>query len=191
MFPTNQPQTGTSENLKVQEKSILKFKIKQKFIEWSQSSTSHGYPNIFRTKNIVVKIMWLIFFLAGIGVGIYMVVRGVNQYFEYEVTTQIRRLRADSLVFPAVSICNINPFVTEAGRLYVLDYFRKKYGSNISNVADARAAAPNYDEEIEELRQTPASPYFDKELRKSFGYEPDIHNCVFNLQPCNYSLIER
>lgn len=170
------------------DKAQVKDKVKEKFVEWSQSSTSHGYPNIFRTKNIIVKIMWLIFFLAGLGVGIYMVIRGVREYLEWNVTTTIRKIKADSLVFPTVSVCNVNPFVTEEGALYVLDYFRDKYSENITSIADIKNFTENFDHDLDFLRQTVASPNFNSTLRESFGY-PDyflLLTCSLNYNYCEY-----
>ena len=170
------------------DKAQVKDKVKEKFVEWSQSSTSHGYPNIFRTKNTIVKIMWLIFLLAGLGVGIYMVIRGVREYLEFNVTTTIRKIKADSLVFPAVSVCNVNPFVTEEGARYVLDYFRDKYGENITSIADIKSVTENFDHDLDFLRQTVASPNFDSALRESFGYSEDylLLTCYLNSDNCEY-----
>lgn len=171
----------------------IKNKIKQKFVAWSQSSTSHGYPNIFRTKNMIVKMMWLIFFLAGLGVGIYMVIRGIRDYLEWNVSTTIRKIKNESLIFPAISICNINPFVTEAGALYILEHFRKTYNQNISSLLDAKRVSADLEAELEIVRQHAASPNFDHNRRRSFGYpiEKFLFTCSFNTVLCNFDEFER
>lgn len=174
-------------------KHELKERVKDKFVDWSQSSTSHGYPNIFRTKNLIIKIMWLVFFLAGLGVSSYMVIRAVREFFEFHVTTTIRKIKADSLVFPAVSICHVNPFVTDEGAIYVLEYFQQKYGKNITTIADIKNVTENFDYDLNLVRQIVASPNFDSTLRESFGF-PDrilIQSCHLNSQECDYEKIER
>lgn len=174
-------------------KHELKERVKDKFIDWSQSSTSHGYPNIFRTKNLIIKIMWLVFFLAGLGVSSYMVIRAVREFLEFNVTTTIRKIKADSLVFPAVSICHVNPFVTDEGAIFVLEYFQQKYGKNITTIADIKNVTENFDYDLESIRQIVASPNFDSTLRESFGFTDTVLmlTCQLNSQDCDYEKIER
>ena len=115
-----------------------KKKIKEKFIGWSQSSTSHGYPNIFRTKNLIVQIMWTIFFLVGLSVSIYFVVSSINEYLNFSVTTRIRNLKIQTITFPTVSICNVNPFVTESAMDFLMNWAQTKYGKNVTSPVEAR-----------------------------------------------------
>lgn len=141
--------------------------------------------------------MWLIFFLAGLGVGTYMVVRAVSAFLNYEVTTTIRNLKNDTIVFPAISICNRNPFITDTGAAYIFDYFREKYGQNITTLMEAKNAAKaannTYAAELEMLRQKAASPDFDKSLRESFGYSPEelFIYCSYNAYYCSNDDFER
>ena len=58
----------------------LKLNLKKLLID----STSHGLPKIFKSERVVYKIIWFLFFLCSISVGIYMSVNNVLEYFEYE-----------------------------------------------------------------------------------------------------------
>lgn len=166
-------------------------RIKEKFVEWSQSSTSHGYPNIFRTKNHILRIMWFVFFLAGIGTSAYLVVTAIQQYLEFGVTTTIRRLRNESLLFPAVSVCNLNPFASRDGALHVYNYIRNIYGPNVTSIVEARALNPQVDQKLEMLRLLVASSSFNSTLRQTFGYSYKdmfltfMYNSKIYLQPQN------
>ena len=170
-----------------------KSRLKSKFIEWSQSSTSHGYSNIFRTKNLILRTMWFLFFLTGLSVAIYMVSRSILEYLNFDVTTKIRKLKTDTLVFPAVTICNINPFVTQAGANYVIEYFSRKYNRTIKNATDLVNVSVDIFYDMEELRMFVASPSFNSTLRQSFGFSADemILFCDFNSLGCDYNEIER
>ena len=122
-----------------------------------------------------------------------MVVRTVREYLEFNVTTTIRKIKADSLVFPAVSICNVNPFVTDEAALFVLDYFQIKYGQEIMTIADIKNVTGNFDYDLGLIRQLVASPNFDSTLRQSFGFTDKIliQLCRFNSESCLYENFER
>ena len=166
-----------------------KDRVKRKFVEWSLSSTSHGYPNIFRTKNNFLRVMWAVVFVGGLITSIFFVMESIEGYLKFEVTTNIRRLNLDSIDFPAISICNTNPFVTDSGVAFLLDYFRRTYGENISSINDAVKVSPDVLTELEMLRLQAASPSFNKTLRDSFGYSPEhmFFNCRFNSEKCDFS----
>jgi hypothetical protein len=171
------------------EKVDVKDRVKRKFVEWSLSSTSHGYPNIFRTKNNFLRVMWAVVFVGGLITSIFFVMESIEGYLKFEVTTNIRRLNLDSIDFPAISICNTNPFVTDSGAAFLLDYFRRTYGENISSINDAVKVSPDVFTELEMLRLQAASPSFNKTLRDSFGYSPEhmFFNCRFNSGKCDFS----
>jgi hypothetical protein len=47
--------------------------FKESFIKVCTESTSHGLPNIFKTKNWIIRIFWLALFLAGSGGALYCI----------------------------------------------------------------------------------------------------------------------
>lgn len=167
--------------------------IKEKFIGWSQSSTSHGYPNIFRTKNLIVQIMWSIFFLVGLCVSIYFVTRSISEYFDYTVTTRIRMLKTRTLVFPTVSICNSNPFVTDSGVEFIANWSKEKYGSDYLSPAEIRMDNISLEDDLDMIRQKVASTSFNSTLRETFGYNLSemVLECSYNSMKCNFDEFER
>ena len=80
-----------------------KQKIIEKSIEIALSSTSHGIPNVFRAEKTILKLMWLLLFLAGTSVGIYTVVKSIMNYLDYEVVTSIKSINEMPTEFPAVT----------------------------------------------------------------------------------------
>jgi hypothetical protein len=97
--------------------------LKKRFVEWSSSSTSHGYPNIFRTDKWPIKIMWLFFLLLSTGVCFYMVTKSVTDYLNHEVVTKIRVFNEQMMEFPTITICNLNPFTKKASLEYINTLF--------------------------------------------------------------------
>jgi hypothetical protein len=45
--------------------------FKEAFVKVIIESTSHGLPNVFRTTNWIIRIGWLLLFLAGSGAALY------------------------------------------------------------------------------------------------------------------------
>jgi len=45
--------------------------FKEAFAKVCSESTAHGLPNIFSTKNWIVRIFWLLLFFAGSGAALY------------------------------------------------------------------------------------------------------------------------
>ena len=79
--------------------------IREKFIEWSLSSTSHGFPNIFRTSKMPIRIMWLVFLTISISLCSYLIMESIFEYLEHDVITKIREIAQEKLEYPALSIC--------------------------------------------------------------------------------------
>jgi hypothetical protein len=67
----------------------VKKKITKKTVELLLASSSHGLPNVFRSKRIIMKIMWLSLFIISTSFGIYTVFEIVNNYLKHEVVTKI------------------------------------------------------------------------------------------------------
>ena len=81
-----------------------KSEIKNVFIEWCALSTSHGIPNIVRTTNWYVKVLWTIFVLFSTGFCAIMVTRVILDYMKNDVITKIRVIKELPADFPAITI---------------------------------------------------------------------------------------
>jgi hypothetical protein len=68
-------------------------------------STSYGLPRIFKSKRIILKIFWLVYFLIGSIATIWFILDTINNYLEYDVVSRIRIISETSMPFPAISIC--------------------------------------------------------------------------------------
>lgn len=83
-----------------------------------RDSTAHGVSHFFNANNTVKKSLWLICTLIAGFLFMTLASMNVSEYLDYQVTTKIRFLNENTSDFPAVAICNSNPFVTE----YAIDY---------------------------------------------------------------------
>lgn len=84
-------------------KLTKKERIKKRLREMILESTIHGLPNVLKTDAIHLKIIWICLFLVTFIVSIYMIIGNINDYLNYEVTTNIDLVYEQPVIFPTVS----------------------------------------------------------------------------------------
>jgi hypothetical protein len=70
-----------------------------------------GIRLIVTTDNYLFKASWAILILISFGFGIYNVSYVVNNYYQFDVITNIERVTPDNVTFPAITICAYNTFL--------------------------------------------------------------------------------
>jgi hypothetical protein len=159
--------------------------LKKRFVEWSSSSTSHGYPNIFRTDKWGIRIMWLFFLLVSTGFCFYMVTRSIMDFLGYEVVTKIRVFNEVPIEFPTITICNINPFTTSAS----LELFNQTFNN-------VKGSYSNDSDEVEDVFDrfllAAKNPSYGDENRKALSPKLNdmVIDCEFSKNNCNLSEFE-
>lgn len=168
--------------------------IKSKFIDWSLSSTSHGYPNIWRTNRSLIRLIWILSFLGSTGFCFYLIVKIINSYLNYDFNTVIKIVQVEqAYILPALVFCNFELFATPSGTDYVLKSFRagSKYGSrpNLSSLSDIFASETAQDVEIDMAKINVNAYFEDSTNHTSFGYTIDqmLIYCRYNLKKCESS----
>ena len=94
-------------------KKTLQEEIRKELHEWSSSLTAHGFPNIARSERTFVKVSWIIFLIVSFGLCSFMIAQSISAYLSFEVVSQVRVFNEVPMEFPTVTICNLNPFVTD------------------------------------------------------------------------------
>ena len=61
--PAKEPERKEDEN----KKEVFK----HTFVDVFGATTMHGLPNIIRSENVVMKVIWILLFIGGIGCSIY------------------------------------------------------------------------------------------------------------------------
>ena len=92
--------------------SALKDKIKIIAL----STTCHGLPNIMRNKtNKLIVPLWSISVMIFVGLSSYTFIQSLTVFLNYETINKIEFKRnSEKLLFPVVSICNLNPFIKKS-----------------------------------------------------------------------------
>lgn len=165
--------------------------LKTVLVELIKDSTAHGFPKIFKNPRIFMKILWALFTLGAIGACAYFIILALTGYFEYNVTTVIRMQSKIPLEFPAVTICNSNPFITNISDSFLNDLLLNKNGvepkflfTNYSYQVSPLVSLFDYSNKINALNKN-----ITDDLRKSFGnkIQEFLFKCVYAGRMCTPS----
>ena len=170
---------------KIEQSSSLLHKVKNEILEFILYRTSfYGLVNIFKTKYVVTKVFWSLILVGLIGHTIKYILDCVYEYFDYQVITKIEVIGEVISLFPMVTICNLNPFVTE----YSVEYLKNI--SEINNLTYNLVHKKDWKGLIEQKHEmlTYANKHtLSDNIKKKFGYRINetILRCTFNLVNCN------
>ena len=158
--------------------------------KWAEFSTIHAIPNIFRSKIIFVKAIWFLSLIISTGFCSYMVVKSIQNYLEFNVVTKITVVDENPIVFPTISICNINPIVNEA----MFEQIKQISESFKYNYSDFEAiAGDKYKTKMDFILKSFTAQNLIKTqsdgLKKLYGYPYDkfIISCLFKTIICDRS----
>lgn len=168
---------------------------KQKFINWIQDSSLHGFPKIFKTDISILKIIWIIFIGLSISGCCFFIFNTVNNFLKFEVTTVIRRKPQNPIKLPAFSICHKDFFLTHNGHdflqkfmqdLNMTDIFNSTFLFNMTQIMDEALY-------MEIFAYISRSSAMDRNLsndkKKSLGFNlnSNLISCIYISRPCNIS----
>lgn len=78
---------------------------------FANTSTLHGIRHIFVYGPVTVRrVLWAVAFVGSLGLLLVESSERVSYYFSYQHVTKVDEVVAQSLVFPAVTLCNLNGF---------------------------------------------------------------------------------
>ena len=87
---------------------LVSFKVI--IVEQFLTTTAHALPNIFRTGNIILKIIWLLCFLACVAYCIASMVTTISDYLTYPSYISTKIVQEVPTKFPAITLCNLKAF---------------------------------------------------------------------------------
>ena len=106
------------------------------------NSTAHGIANIVKTERTSMKVIWLLSLLVSASFCFYLEQNAFLEYLNYPVTTKIRYINEKSSQFPAIAICNTNPFLTNYSIDTLVDFLEEN--SNFSYAATSNLTKLEY-----------------------------------------------
>ncbi|CAF1004817.1 unnamed protein product [Brachionus calyciflorus] len=131
------------------------------------NTTAHAIPNIIHTCETFIE------------------------YFQYPFTVHLNVYEKDLVDFPAVSICNLNPFDTS--KPHTLKYIKEKLAEkNLSTEVHGTDDLPALYQVRQAMKVLKASEMYDRDVNKSFleydmGFKLDdmLISCYFNGERCD------
>ncbi|XP_031823462.1 acid-sensing ion channel 2-like [Sarcophilus harrisii] len=78
---------------------------------FANTSTLHGIRHIFVYGPLTIRrVLWALAFMGSLGLLLVESSERISFYFSYQHVTKVDEVVAHSLVFPAVTVCNLNGF---------------------------------------------------------------------------------
>lgn len=87
-------------------------RIKEIIFESATGSTTHSIPHIFKRENLFIKLFWIACFMVSTGFCAWLITIAIINYFNYETVTKTETVLEIPTTFPTISICNLNPYIT-------------------------------------------------------------------------------
>lgn len=158
----------------------------------TESLTCHGLPNVVRNENKAIKFIWLLFFLAFFCFSSLTCIQSFISYFNYDVVNKIQfnKNTNDFLLFPVVSVCSLNPFVTQNSIKLVEKILLDLNVTDIviSNILD-NSAGFYLNEHLTFTRFLLQSQLYNlsDEIKKTMvnSIEDMLINCEYGLEKCS------
>ncbi|KAK9410420.1 acid-sensing ion channel 1-like [Crotalus adamanteus] len=162
--------------------------------EFANSSTLHGISHIFHHGRCTAhNILWTTAFLASLSFLFYVYTDRVEFYFQYPHATKLEEETLHSMIFPAVTICNVNllRFSEISGHdLYWAGEFLGFLDSSDEIVAPQKTDADVVKILNQKLQQSKGErnlPFDFEELHNRAGHQIDqmLIKCKFSNESCN------
>ncbi|XP_060588552.1 degenerin unc-8-like [Ruditapes philippinarum] len=87
---------------------VEKKTFKEILTDLVEGSSLHGIPKIISSRQLAVKALWCLLFLATFSVLVIQLSGLFKTYYSHPIQTTVS-LEFNSITFPAISICNMNP----------------------------------------------------------------------------------
>ena len=82
-------------------------KIKERTYEYVTTISIPGVPAIFTSQSYLSRLFWIIIILGLLSVGAWNIYLAVEDYYNFDVITNIERVSPPQVTFPAITICSV------------------------------------------------------------------------------------
>jgi hypothetical protein len=177
-------------------------RIKKELKEAGMTTTGHVIMLIIRSQYWPMKIIFFLAWLVGLGITLYLITNSILDYYKYDVTTQTRVIREQPMIFPKITICNADRFVTNDSISFLGNVLRNEESFD-AKIDEATTAGATTDLELVnwfisnnvdfESKALYAAYLADNTTRMSLGYDKKtfIQSCIFDTFLCDDNFIEQ
>ena len=79
-------------------------------LEFGQQTSIAGIGNVIARKSYAKKVYWFILFVVMLFATLQGLIDTIISYYKYDVTTSTDLNHVPSVIFPAITICNLNKY---------------------------------------------------------------------------------
>lgn len=84
--------------------------FKKELAQFCSKTSAHGICQVASSTTKTRALFWVLLTLTAFIVSINNIVGFVNEYLTYPVKTEVDMMHEGSLLFPSVTVCNLNQF---------------------------------------------------------------------------------
>jgi hypothetical protein len=110
------------------------YELKESFIEWSLLTKFDCYSKIFEYKRLGSRLFWCVLFVACICVTAWLVTKNIVDYMKYEIITRTEIITERPMLFPAITVCDNNPFTTKYAETHIKNVTLEVYGHDLESM---------------------------------------------------------
>ena len=160
-------------------------RAKNIFLQWSHHSDINGYAKIFMYQSHgLVQFLWLVILTCSTCATYWLISKSVLDFLSYEVVSQIDVYYEMPAPFPAITICDNDPFTSaQAEKLY--DSVLK------ANLFGLNWYSPNVvSQDLNFLvKMHAAHPAYGDQMRRALGFDKKlVLSCKYNQLKCGEDL---
>jgi hypothetical protein len=180
-------------NLNKNENHLIFERVKKEAIECLESLTTHGVPNLTRTKYCLIRFIWVLLTLSSAGLSVYFVINTLIEFSHFNVTTEVRLINSNQpFEFPKISICNKHRFSTKYSINYLKNLVKSKYNYSFDELFDPSFFNQSLSFSAKYFIQDNLTTYLFSDIemnerkRYSLSMQDSLEFCKFNDQDCSY-----
>jgi len=143
--------------------------VKHILAKWSADASFQCLPKIFETKNVTLKIVWLLLFILLTCLTGLILSKNIMEYVERQVVTQIEILNEVEPEFPCVTICDTNMFPTEYAESILKKIAKETYDLDLNDFVYTVESFEKLKRIILLAKLNVTSPLFPQEDLKRLG----------------------
>jgi len=143
--------------------------VKHILAKWSADASFQCLPKIFETKNVTLKIVWLLLFILLTCLTGLILSKNIMEYVERQVVTQIEILNEIEPEFPCVTICDTNMFPTEYAESLLKKIAKETYDLDLNDFVYTVESFKRLKRIILLAKLNVTSPLFPQEDLKRLG----------------------
>ncbi|PAA74384.1 hypothetical protein BOX15_Mlig017366g2 [Macrostomum lignano] len=102
------------------QRAVKPVSLQDEFVRFCMLSSVRGVPRILRSRSLCWQAVWLVSVFGFLGISLLSITLLVNTYLSYQTVLEVTtRHYTQTVPFPSVTICNLQPFSTDMVKRFI------------------------------------------------------------------------